>query len=302
MISSGNIMTQIKIESPDGAAFGSTPNECGIAKVESAPTPFEVPRRNRKFRVITSVVAMLTVLCVGWGAGLKTHDSVDLAQASGWLRDTAGVLVSDLDRRRKQVLASVEFFATNSASQETISSDGTPDKTNSAEFIERAADDLRLRMDQLRTSSEVATRELGSVIEQLNGAVERSQRELLAKLDQIQEKLERIERHSATASIGSQAQPQEQSKGKPATNRAAISLQTTAPATGAKVAASSETTRIDDWVLRKVIDGTAILEGPSGLVGVLSGDVVPGLGRVESIVRRGGKWSVVTSKGVITAH
>jgi len=296
-------MTEIKIGSPDGAASGTKPTDCGVAKVEAAPTPFDVPRRSRTLRVMTSVVAMLAVLCVGWGAGLKTHESLDLAQASAWVRDTAGVLLSDLDRRRKQMIASIEGFARTSASDETISHDGAPDRTNSAEVIERAADDLSLRMDRLHASSEVATRELGSGIEHLHGSVERSQRELLAKLDQIQERLERIERQSAAASSGTQAQPQEQPNGKPATNRAPLSLQTTAPATGAKTTpASTQTKRIDNWVLREVVDGTAILEGPSGLIGVSSGDVVPGLGRVESIVRRGGKWSVVTSKGVITVH
>jgi hypothetical protein len=302
MISSGNIMTEIKTGSPDAAASGSKPTDCGVAKVEAAPTPFDVPRGGRKLRVMTSVVVMLAVLCVGWGAGLKTHESLDLAQVSAWVRDTAGVLLSDLDRRRKQMIASIEDVARTSASQ-TISPDRAPDSTNTAELIERAADDLSLRMDRLRATSEVAARELGSGIEHLHGWVERSQRELFAKLDEIQERLERIERQPAAASSGTQAQPQEQSSGKPATNRAAISLQTTTPATGAKVTpASTQTRKIDNWVLREVVGGTAILEGPSGLIGVSSGDIVSGLGRVESIVRRGGKWSVVTSKGVITVH
>jgi hypothetical protein len=37
-----------------------------------------------------------------------------------------------------------------------------------------------------------------------------------------------------------------------------------------------------------------------GIRKVSSGDTVPGVGRLNSIVRRGGRWVVTTSRGVIT--
>ena len=256
---------------------------------------------------MASIAAMLVVLGIGWGAGLKTRESVDLAQASTWLQDIAGALVSNLDKRRKQMIASIEGLANASASRETISPDGVPDRINSAEVIKRVPDDLSLRMDQLRASSEVAIRELASGIEQLHGSVERSQRELLTKFDQLQERLERIERQSAAVSRAGQAQPLEQPNGTSARKQGALSLQPSAPATAAKGApkptpAPTEPKRIANWLVKDVVDGTAILEGPSGIIGVSSGDVVPGVGRVESIIRRGGRWVVATSKGVITAR
>jgi hypothetical protein len=54
---------------------------------------------------------------------------------------------------------------------------------------------------------------------------------------------------------------------------------------------------IADWMLREVIGGTAVLQGPNGILRVTLGDTVPGLGRVNSIVRWGNRWIVATSNG-----
>jgi hypothetical protein len=54
---------------------------------------------------------------------------------------------------------------------------------------------------------------------------------------------------------------------------------------------------VTDWMLREVIGGTAVLQGPNGILRVTLGDTVPGLGRVNSIVRWDNRWIVATSKG-----
>ena len=59
-------------------------------------------------------------------------------------------------------------------------------------------------------------------------------------------------------------------------------------------------TTIEGWMLREVIDGTAVLEGPNGIWRVKRGDTVPGVGRVESIVLWGKRWIVATSSGLIS--
>ncbi|MGB8894713.1 MAG: hypothetical protein WCD13_10485 [Pseudolabrys sp.] len=56
-------------------------------------------------------------------------------------------------------------------------------------------------------------------------------------------------------------------------------------------------TAIANWMLREVIDGTAVLQGPNGIWRVTRGDTVPGLGRVNAIVRWGNRWIVATSRG-----
>jgi hypothetical protein len=56
-------------------------------------------------------------------------------------------------------------------------------------------------------------------------------------------------------------------------------------------------TTIASWTLREVTNGTAVLQGPIGILRVTRGDTVPGLGKVTSIVRWGNSWVVATSAG-----
>lgn len=53
------------------------------------------------------------------------------------------------------------------------------------------------------------------------------------------------------------------------------------------------------YVLRQVEDGLAFIESRDGLRTVQPGQVLPGAGRVRAIEKRGDKWIVVTSAGVI---
>jgi hypothetical protein len=53
--------------------------------------------------------------------------------------------------------------------------------------------------------------------------------------------------------------------------------------------------------VRDVSGSTAALEGPDGTWRAARGDIVPGLGRVESIVRWGNYWVVSTSRGLIAS-
>jgi hypothetical protein len=61
-------------------------------------------------------------------------------------------------------------------------------------------------------------------------------------------------------------------------------------------------TTIPGWTVREVIGGTVILEGPNGPVKVTRGNMVPGLGKIDSIVRWGSRWIVATSKGLIATQ
>jgi hypothetical protein len=59
---------------------------------------------------------------------------------------------------------------------------------------------------------------------------------------------------------------------------------------------------IDGWVVRDVMNGRAVLQGPNGVWKVSRGDTVPGLGTVDSIVLWGSRWIVSTSRGLITTQ
>jgi hypothetical protein len=69
-----------------------------------------------------------------------------------------------------------------------------------------------------------------------------------------------------------------------------------------KLTATPETrpTTIEGWTLREVANGTAVLEGPDGIRTVARGDMIPGVGKVESIFRWGSRPIVATSRGLIS--
>jgi hypothetical protein len=59
-------------------------------------------------------------------------------------------------------------------------------------------------------------------------------------------------------------------------------------------------TTIDGWVLRDVVNGTVVLEGPDGVWRARRGDTVPGVGEIVDIFAWGNRMIVATSKGLIT--
>src|SRR5262249_17537013 len=59
-------------------------------------------------------------------------------------------------------------------------------------------------------------------------------------------------------------------------------------------------TTIEGWTLREVVNGAAVIEGPNGVWKVTPGQTLPGIGRVDSIVRWGNRLVVATSRGLIS--
>ncbi len=58
-------------------------------------------------------------------------------------------------------------------------------------------------------------------------------------------------------------------------------------------------TTIEGWTVLDVRGGTAVLGGPDGVRMAKRGDTVPGIGRIDSIVRWGNRWIVATAGGLI---
>jgi hypothetical protein len=63
--------------------------------------------------------------------------------------------------------------------------------------------------------------------------------------------------------------------------------------------AETKPTTIEGWTVLDVRGGTAVLEGPDGIRTAARGDTVPGIGRIDSIVRWGNRWIVATANGLI---
>jgi hypothetical protein len=86
------------------------------------------------------------------------------------------------------------------------------------------------------------------------------------------------------------------------TKQAAKAPQPTVVERNTKPAPVPETrpTTIEGWTIRQVNGGTAVLEGPNGVWNARQGDAIPGVGKIESIVRWGSRWIVATSRGLIS--
>lgn len=74
-----------------------------------------------------------------------------------------------------------------------------------------------------------------------------------------------------------------------------------AKAEAAKAAAQAKPAVLEQFALRDIFEGAAIIENRGRrLFQVMPGDTLPGAGRVEAIERRGRTWVVVTRQGVVT--
>jgi hypothetical protein len=139
--------------------------------------------------------------------------------------------------------------------------------------------------------------------------LERAQAEPAARLAKLSDSIDKL-RASPAASPSAAAAPAAPPASKEATGSiASASAQQPVAATATRGDGKSEVKNeagrlptLDDWVLRDVGYGSALIDGRRGTFEVYAGDVVPGLGRVDAIRRQEGRWVVVTSRGLIVAR
>jgi hypothetical protein len=197
--------------------------------------------------------------------------------------------------------------------------------------IQSAVTELRTELAALKTSMTTATRAAAGQFTKITerfDRIDRAQAEPAAKLAKALETLDRLDRRAdripvreTTGSIVLPPAAREAARpvviGPPAP--AVPALAAVAPAAVAPVAvaaapalpAASAATSVDPsapqivpgWAVREVYRGIATLYGSRlGLIEVELGDVVPGLGRVETFRRQEGRWVVVTSRGLVMSR
>jgi hypothetical protein len=282
-----------------------------------ASIPLEALRRARPRRVLARAVALLLVLGAGWFAGVKTHEAIDLTQVSSMAWTQAATFRSSLE-------AAATRIASWTASPDERSA-GIPERATTAGG-EGVLERITGKLEEVRTVSVAAVGDLRGTINTVTSSMESNQRQLVTKLQELSERLDRIERNApaaATAGLASKLEqlnerldriersaaivappqaPAVATSPTPAARSAAIEAPTSPASSALKLQGPIETKKIPNWVVREVLNGKAILQGPAGIIGVSTGDLVPGVGRVQSIARQGGRWTVATNKGVISAR
>jgi len=126
------------------------------------------------------------------------------------------------------------------------------------------------------------------------------------QIGRLAETIDRVEKTAAEQRKAAAAEKQAaatQAAAKPA-------IAASADVTGSIAAKPQQTAALDSqailrnsivqgWVLRRVYDGAALIEGRDGIIEVEPGMIAPGLGRVEGIKRQDGRWVVMTSRGLV---
>ncbi len=170
----------------------------------------------------------------------------------------------------------------------------------SAAQLRAAIAQLEARLDAGAGKTSTKLTQFASQLEKLDA---QSARESAAKLSEITERLDRLHHQIASISMETTGSIQ-----KPTPAAAPLlPFHTTAAVSPPREIRAKETQAhraetprpLDNWVLRGVHDGTALVEGTQGLREVSPGSVLPGAGRVKSIERHGGNWVVITTAGVI---
>jgi hypothetical protein len=148
-------------------------------------------------------------------------------------------------------------------------------------------------LSALKANLEIATRNLnnqfGRLTERLD-RIERAETEPNAKLAHIVEAVDRLEKDRKSA-MASSAAP------------VAVETTGTIPKNPSAPAEAEHPEKVlPDWILHAVRGSRALVENRRGnIFEVTGGSVLPGLGRVEAIKRRGDDWVVVTARGTIAS-
>lgn len=163
---------------------------------------------------------------------------------------------------------------------------------------DHVADEVKALKDtvaQLRTT----TKSLSDNLAALKTSVNSSNNAQNTQIGKIAETLDRVEKSQAeqrkTPAAQQHAAPETTGSIAPQKQAAAVPMVLGDPPTTLKPPT------VPGYVLRRVYDGAALIEGRHGVIEVEPGIVVPGLGRIEDIKRQDGRWVVITSRGIITA-
>jgi hypothetical protein len=238
-------------------------------QAEIAPAAAKSPKpRAFGSSVAAQALMALALIGAGWGAAYV-----------GTLGNREAILRIEAETARSQEIL-VRLNGDLEALKGALASFRDVEQTAS---VTKASDQAKLSEKVERLA--VAVQDPGKKLSALEGKLDRMESQIMANLAGLAAK--------AAAPAPAPA---------PAPAAAASPAGAEAPAREAAPAAKSARNEpLDGWVLREVYDGAALIEGNRRLYEVMPGGVIPGVGRVEAIERRGRSWVVLTDKGTISA-
>jgi hypothetical protein len=166
---------------------------------------------------------------------------------------------------------------------------------NETRALKQSLSKLEAQVASLKTSIETSNRQASTQRSQITARYEQSaktQNETQTQLGRISDAVERLEKRVA-AIVASEATGAVAPK-----YAAAAAAPQPAPA---EPLPPEKPAVAQDWSIRSVLRGRALVSGPRGVFEAAPGLHLPGLGRVEAVTRENGRWVVITEKGIITA-
>jgi hypothetical protein len=218
----------------------------------------------------------------------------------------ANASARDPQRRRRLAVFAASLMAAaalgalgGAVAASTLASPAAPPAPTVPSFTAEDAQALKALVSQLRadvsalkvnieTSNKAATGQFAKIAERLD-RIERAQSEPTARIGKAVDALERLERRADTGTSKEATAAIASAPAAPPAPPAAVSAPTPPPVPG--------------WSVREVYRGVALIQSPRfGLIEVEAGDVIPGIGKVESIRKQDGRWVVTTSRGIIASR
>lgn len=139
------------------------------------------------------------------------------------------------------------------------------------------------------------TAQFGKIVERFD-RIDRAQTDPAAKLAKIGDTLDKLEKR--VAALPTNPAPTAAVTPAPA-NDVTGSI---APRPAPEAKAPPKPKILEEFSLRRVYDGVALVDSRMGVVELVPGAPLPGGGRVEDIKREDGHWVVVTSRGLIVTQ
>lgn len=146
------------------------------------------------------------------------------------------------------------------------------------------SNDVASNRTAVEAASRAATDRYGRFVQSLD-SIERAQTVSATKIERIEEKTQAARPVPVAATQPASASPEITGTLRPDNKPV-----------------SARRDPIAGWRVRRAYEGVAIVEGQPGVIEVVLGQDVPNLGRVEDIRQENGRWTVVTSKGVISSR
>ena len=211
----------------------------------------------------------------------------------------AGVAAAALyDHARETNLIAAKSEETRSLAQTVKTLKDRIDAIEAARAHDEGADMRKIAAEMKGESAGV--RDLSANLGQTNARIDKLEHDHGARLDKLADRfdhetagkladlsgrLDKLEKRPVAAAPVAPAPP-----AKPVPAAAMVSNETTG---------SIDRPKLRGYWLVEADEGYAVIDGRDGPQQVAPGDVLPGIGRVQRIERRGRDWVVVTSAGVI---